>query len=210
MDCLRWKPRGGWKDYYSQDSYTSRAWKSKISLVERFLEITRPRVVWDLGANTGVFSRLAVVKGARVVAMDFDPACTELNYLGDHLGVLPLTVDLTNPSPGIGWRNKERLPIWDRGRPDTILALALVHHLAIGNNLPLDWIASFLSGLCNNLIVEFVPKEDPKVQQMLSARLDIFPDYTQEKFEASFREFFRIEDRQELVDSCRCLYRMVK
>jgi len=201
-----------WSDYYEDDSYTSRAFTCKECVVGNFLEEVRPKLVWDLGANTGLFSRVAGNKGIRVVSFDADPACVEANYLtmkaeGDA-NILPLVFDLTNPSPGIGWENEERLPIWKRSCADTVLALALIHHLAISNNIPLGRIAGFLKGICSSLIIEFVPKSDPKVQKLLSTRDDVFSDYTQEAFEREFSELFVVQESVGIVDSQRVLYLM--
>src|SRR5207249_6622227 len=113
---------------------------------------------------------------------DLDPACVERNYRdavdGDETDVLPLVMDLSNPSPAIGWAGTERMSLADRGPADLALALALIHHLAIGNNVPLGRIAAYLGELCTWLAVEFVPKSDPKVQVLLASREDVFPGYT--------------------------------
>jgi ribosomal protein L11 methylase PrmA len=140
-------------------------------LVREYLRGIASRTVLDLGANTGSFSIVCNVAGSKVVSVDSDPACVEVLYTEfKGLDVLPLVVDLASPSPAIGWDNLERGSFKDRVHVDTVLALALIHHLAIGNNLPLSWIAKFLFELGSNLVVEFVPKSDPKVQLMLSTR----------------------------------------
>ena len=120
------------------------------------------------------------------------------NYLScksqktQHL--LPLTMDLTNPSPSIGWHNKERLSFSDRKKPDAVLALALIHHLAISNNVPFAKIAVFFATLSKKwLIIEFVPKNDSQVQRLLSSRKDIFTNYTKKGFEREFNKVFSIE-----------------
>jgi hypothetical protein len=95
-----------------------------------------------------------------------------------------------------------------RGPADLILALALVHHLAIGNNVPLSSIVEFLSNLGRYLIVEFVPKSDSQVRRLLAVREDVFPDYGQDSFEREFAEHFEISDRAAILDSGRLLYLM--
>ena len=117
-------------------------------------------------------------------------------------------MDLTNPSPALGWAHRERMSLEERGPADALLALALVHHLAIGHNLPLDRIAAFFARLGRTLVIEFVPKSDSQVQRMLRSREDIFPSYTREGFEAAFRSAFRIEEAQPVAGSERLLYRM--
>jgi ribosomal protein L11 methylase PrmA len=169
--------------------------------------------VWDLGANTGIFSRIAAQQGALTVAFDIDPAAVEKNYretlAQDEMRILPLILDLTNPSPGIGWEHQERASLMDRGPADVVLALALIHHLAISNNLPFIKIATFLHQICRVLIIEFVPKSDSQVQKLLSSREDIFGTYDQENFEREFEEFFVIERCEPIQDTERTLYKMV-
>ena len=207
--CIRklgWKPKGVWVDYYSEDDKYIR---HKKELVSNFLDEVNPKIVWDLGANTGLFSDIAGKTGAQVISFDSDPACVEKNYLnGNGPNVLPLLIDLTNPSPNMGWENRERISLKERGNADTILVLALIHHLAISNNLPLKMIAEFLKDICYNLIIEFIPKEDLKVQKLLSTRKDIFPNYTQRDFEAEFSRHFDIREKEKVNSTSRALYLM--
>jgi hypothetical protein len=213
LDQLTWKPKKEWwGNYYQQDSYTSRAYAHKQQIVEDFLSEANPGTVWDLGANIGVFSRLAAAKSRYTVSWDIDPACVELNYRGvighNEVNMLPLVLDLNNPTPGVGWENLERHSFCERGPVDLIMALALIHHLAISNNVPLQRIARFFSRLCSRIIVEFVPKSDPKVLRLLSSRRDIFTEYTQTGFETAFEEFFVLESQVNIEDSQRVLYLM--
>ena len=138
----------------------------------------------------------------------------EKNYLKcfreGETNILPLQIDLVNPSPSIGWENQERMSLLERGPVDTILALALVHHLAISNNLPLDQLASFFTKVCRSLIIEFVPKEDSQVQKLLATREDIFPNYTTEGFEDAFSNFFTIKNKSGIKGSKRILYLMIR
>jgi hypothetical protein len=119
-----------------------------------------------------------------------------------------LLFDLTNPSPAIGWANEERMSLVQRGPTDTVFALALLHHLAISNNLPFARIASFFSKLCKSLIIEFIPKTDSQTQRLLFSREDIFDQYKQPFFEREFSEFFKIERKVSIKDSERTLYLM--
>jgi len=210
---LAWRlPRTEWGDYYDNTNYTADAAAAKKLLVEGHLDRVRPRIAWDLGANTGVFSRLAARKGAFTVSGDVDPAAVEKNYLEiraqGETGILPLFVDLTNPSPGAGWANAERSSLIERGPADVVLALALVHHLAISNNLPLPRIAELFARLGRHLIIEFVPKEDSQVRRLLATRPDIFPGYTREGFEEAFKPRFEVMGRDPVGDSDRTLYLM--
>ena len=210
---LRWEPRGTeWADYYGETNYTDAATARKLALVGEVIDAARPSTVWDLGANTGRFSRLASDRGASTVAFDVDPACVERNYRavverGDR-GLLPLRLDLTNPSPALGWDHGERMSLIERGPADLAMALALVHHLAISGNVPLGRIASFLGRACRALIVEFVPKGDSQVQRLLASRVDVFDEYTKDGFESAFVGHFTIDRAEPIVDSERTLYLM--
>ena len=212
---LKWNPQGTeWVDYYQDDSYTSEGLEHKQRLVGEYLDRAGPGMVWDFGANTGLFSRMASQRGAMTVSFDVDPACVERNYLEVlHSGekrLLPLVLDMTNPSARIGWANEERMSVRDRGPADLVLALALAHHLAISNNVPLGRIADFMARKCNWLIIEFVPKTDPKVRKLLATREDIFTNYTQQDFEMEFSKEFTILDSQRIRDSERTLYLMIR
>ena len=210
---LRWEPQGTeWVDYAEDTNYSAGALQQKGDVLSAFLDRTDSKVVWDLGANTGAFSRVAAGKGILTISADVDPACVEVNYLRcvkeRETNVLPLLLDLTNPSSGVGWENKERMSLIERGPADTVLALALIHHLAISNNLPLDRVAAFFSRICNWLIIEFVPKSDSQAQRLLLTREDIFPDYTQQAFERAFGRHFDIKESVTIEDSERTLYLM--
>ncbi len=215
VNGLTWQPAGSdwnWTDYYQGDSYSVAGFDDKKRLVQAYLQRVQPETTWDLGANTGVFSRLASQSGSFTAAWDVDPGAVELNYRRvveqgeSHL--LPLVLDLTNPSPALGWANQERDSFTTRGQPALVLALALVHHLAISNNVPLEQIARLFANLSEHLIIEFVPKSDKKVQQLLASRQDIFNDYHQAGFETAFATMFDVVDRQPIADSERVLYLM--
>jgi len=201
-----------WSSYTAESqSYSDASLEHKTQTVKNFLARCHPREVWDLGANTGVFSRIACQAGARVITFDQDPYCVEANYLqckSQSLDILPLVLNLANPSPAIGWQNQERRSFLQRASADTVLALALVHHLAISNNLPLPMLADFFAAICLWLIIEFIPKDDPKVQLLLNNREDIFPNYTLEEFERTFSRQFTIEDRTAIAGSKRILFLM--
>jgi len=210
---LKWQPGGTeWAEYYNDINYSPDGLKHKKLIVSEFLDKLNPKSVWDLGANVGIFSRIASSKGIQTVSFDSDPAAVERNYLecvaSGESSVLPLLIDLTNPSPGIGWGNEERMSLLERGPADTVLALALVHHLAISNNVPLANIADFLSRICSSLIIEFVPKTDSQVQRLLLTREDIFPDYRQTAFEHELGRHFTIQSSVRIKDSERTLYLM--
>jgi hypothetical protein len=173
----------------------------------------QPRTVWDLGANNGRFSRVATQCGAEtVVAWDIDPACVDQNYRDvikeRETAIHPLLLDLANPSPGIGWAHCERASLMDRAGVDAVLALGLIHHLAVSNNVPLSEIANFFAKLGKWLVVEWVPKDDSQFQRLLNSRDDIFADYSQGQFEQQFGRYFSLEQGVQLVGTRRTLYLM--
>ena len=193
---LNWKPAGTeWGGYYEITNYSEAAFQHKKDLISAWISRIGPKSVWDLGANDGTFSRLASDQGIFTVAFDIDPAAVERNYRSvksnKEQNILPLLLDLTNPSPALGWHNRERDALLDRAPVDMVLALALIHHLAISNNVPLPQLADFFAEVGKWLIIEFIPKSDSQVQKLLASRKDIFSNYSRESFEEAFMEIGR-------------------
>jgi len=212
---LKWSgDKTEWGNYYSDTNYSDVAFSQKKEFVSKFLKEINPKIVWDLGANTGIFSRLSSDMGINTISFDIDPVAVEKNYLEcikkQEIKLLPLLLDLTNPSPNIGWANNERMSFVDRGPADAILALALIHHLVISNNVPLRKTVEFFKKNCNFLIIEFIPKTDTQVKRLLSTREDIFDEYNKENFEKEFKKDFVIRDEIMIKDSERILYSMEK
>jgi hypothetical protein len=206
------KQETAWGDYYKETNYSARAFRHKHALVRSFLTDVRPRIVWDAGGNNGEFSRDVTGRGIPCISTDSDPHAVEENYQistrkKDRF-MLPLLLDLTNPSPPLGWQGDERLSFMQRGPFSACLALALIHHLAIGNNLPLERIAQFFAATSRHLLIEFVPKDDSQVKKLLSTREDIFPHYTQSHFETSFGRHFHIKKKMPIRTSKRVMYGM--
>ena len=213
VEGLHWNPSGTeWADYTCDNNYTAQSAGAKRERVGDMLRGLGGRRVWDLGANTGEYSRVARSLVPEVIAFDLDPAAVERNYrrvrAEGETGILPLVMDLANPSPAQGWAHGERMSLEERGPADALLALALVHHLAIGHNLPLERIAAFFARLGRRLVIEFVAKSDSQVGRLLRNRPDIFPDYTREGFEAAFSRHFRIDETSPIPGAERILYRM--
>ncbi len=213
IERLTWQPDGTqWANYVQETNYSDAAVASKRDTIRRYLRESNPAVVWDIGANTGVYSRIAREIAPLVISFDIDPAAVERNYrtvrLENETGILPLLMDLTNPSPALGWAHAERMSLEERGPADVVMALALVHHLAIGNNVPLGHVATFMAQLGHNLIIEFVDKEDSQVARLLRNRADIFTDYSKEGFERAFETFFTIDACEQVGDARRWLYSM--
>ena len=215
---LSWEPPPTlWSTYSDHSNYTSAAQEHKRTLTANWLKPIDGRAVpghiWDFGANTGTYSQIAATQtSAYVIALDLDHAAVEHHFRacekrGEHR-ILPLVQDLRNPSAAAGWHHAERRSLADRGPADVGLALALVHHLAIGGNVPLPEIAAFFGHMCSSLIVEFVPKDDSQVQRMLALREDVFAGYSRETFEEAFRRFFCFEQSVTIDGTRRTLYLM--
>jgi ribosomal protein L11 methylase PrmA len=211
---LKWhRTSTAWSNYYqAEHNYSQLGLEQKRQWISQCIEQITPNVVWDMGANTGMFSRIAAANGAFTLSFDIDPGAVELNYRqckSDRTGnLLPLLTDLTNPTPAIGWENRERFSLLDRANADAVLALALIHHLAIGNNLPFDRIASLFRKLGKWLLIEFIPKGDSQVLRLLASREDIFSQYDEEHFILEFQKHFTIHRKDNIPDSDRCIFLM--
>jgi ribosomal protein L11 methylase PrmA len=213
VKSLKWQPGGTeWGEYYTDTNYTKDSHEHKKQLVSDALDTLSPKLVWDFGANDGLFSRIASDKGIQTISFDIDPDAIEKSYVitrkKNETHILPLLFDATNPSPDLGWNNHERMSLTSRGPCDTLMAYALIHHLAISNNVPLVKLAAYFSGLCRSLIIEWVPKDDSQVQRLLTTREDIFPNYTKQGFEESFGQYFDIVESHDVKESKRVLYNM--
>lgn len=208
---LEWTPTGTvWSDYADHTSYTDRATQDKARLVEALARQVTGVRAWDLGANTGRYSRIVAGTGKQVLAFDIDPAAAEQLYRqvrGEVAsGILPLVLDLANPSPGIGWGGAERSSLTARANADLIVALALIHHLAISRNVPLPMIFDFFGDLAPWAIVEFVPKDDPMVRHLLATRRDVFVDYSIDGFRSAALARFAIVAEEQIAESGRVLF----
>lgn len=199
-----------WGDYYDHTNYTADAADHKAKLITAFAKPLKARTALDMGGNNGRFSRTLNGLGIDTLCADIDPNAVEANYrfVQKHgeTAMLPLLVDTTNPGGALGWHNTEREPVHERLQTDLMMALALVHHLAIGNNLPLEKIANYFAAFAPHLIIEFVPKEDSQVQKLLSTRADIFPNYTKEGFETAFSSYFELVKQKPIPQTKRTLY----
>ncbi|MEJ8818270.1 hypothetical protein [Lacibacter sp. H407] len=198
-----------WNNYYDETILSDDYLSAKKEIVSSLLGSLNYSSVIDLGANEGEFSLLCK-KEAMVVSTDFDSACIDSLYQRlkkeKQQHILPLVVDLTYPSPGMGWTNAERTSFFQRKSFDVCLALALIHHLAIAKNISFEQLASFFASICKTLIIEFVPKTDPKVVGMLQWRKDIFEGYTEDQFEVAFEERFILKQKTDVPGSKRTMF----
>ena len=210
----RLESRGGdsaWQSYHSTCSYCDVETSAKDEFVRRAVGRRRRRLTWDLGCNDGRHSLIASENTGFTVAMDSDPSVVDAFYrsldLEGQRSILPLVVDLADPSPAIGWRNEERAKLAERGLPDLTLCLALVHHLSITRNVPLREVVDWLRSLGSELVIEFPHREDPMVQRLLQRkRAAAHPDYHRETFEARLVDQFEVVDSLELTSGTRTLY----
>lgn len=215
INKLTWRPgKTEWGNYYENTNYSANATSHKEEIVRDLATKVKPAVVWDLGGNNGYYSRIVASTGAFVVSWDIDPAAVESNYINTrqqgNTSVLPLIQDLTNPSPDIGWAHRERDALQSRGPVDMIMALALIHHLAISNNIPLKRVAEYFVELGEHLLIEFIPKEDSQVQLLLASRKDIFPEYNKDGFIEAFSYYYEVVDDRLIENSERHLFLMRK
>lgn len=208
---LSWKKRDStWVDYTQDHSYTDTDMSAKLDFVRNAFSSNRWNLVWDLGCNTGAFSTIAADSGSSVVAVDSDHLAIERLYnklkAEGTKSILPLVMNLANPSPSLGWRCQERVTLAQRGKPGLILALALIHHMVITANIPMEEFVDWLAQLGADLIIEFVSKEDPMVQVLLRHRIDQYTEYHIEAFERMLRSHFDIAKQVQLTSGTRTLF----
>jgi ribosomal protein L11 methylase PrmA len=199
-----------WQEYSRQNSYRDSEAEAKRKFVARFVSEHRPRMVWDIGCNTGDYSMTALQAGARsAIGFDFDQGALDLAFdraRSERSCFLPLFLDVTNPAPDQGWSQAERRGLGGRAAADAVLALALIHHVAISKNVPLERVVAWLTSLAPTGVIEFVPKNDPMVVELLSLREDIFPDYNEELFVRSLQQRARIVASETVSASGRKLF----
>ncbi len=211
---LRWKPaRSTWSNYQHEHTYDTGDLERKTAFVRQVVTSRHWRTVWDLGCNTGTYSRLVSERADYVLALDADHLVIDRLFRAlkeeGTTNVLPLVFDIANPSPGLGWRCRERGALAERGSPDLIICLALIHHLVIGRNIPLADLIEWLSGFGAELVIEFVSREDSMVQRLLHNRGDQAFDYSPAIMEASLARHFRDVTKQTLASGRRTLYHAV-
>ena len=208
---------GEWEDYYTDTNYSPLALQAKEAVTEQTAAGTKGSLALDLGANTGHYSALLARHFSQVIAADIDAQAVGRHYLSlrakGEKRILPLVLDLGNPSPSIGWACAERASWMQREKADYICALALTHHLYFSNGIPWREQADFFVSLLaprGALLLEFVPREDSQVERLLAARDDIFPDYTLEKLRAAFSPLFEEREVHSLQGTKRILLFLTK
>lgn len=208
---LNWRvSESEWANYEQFHNYSEEDHKEKAAFVDECLNSTKPRVVWDLGCNTGRFSKIAALHAEQVVAMDFDHFAVERLYREIRQNgvkrILPLVQNVADPSPNWGWRLEERRALAERSRPELILCLALIHHIVISANIPLKEFVDWLASLGPNLVIEYVSREDEKVQTLLRNKADRYQDYSSESLESAVASRCEIRSKKVLGSGNRTLY----
>jgi SAM-dependent methyltransferase len=209
-----YKTSSEWSGYTQTCTYGNEAETFKKRVVREFLVEKKPARVLDLGCNTGEYTRIAAESGAEVLAADADHDAVELLYRdGRDKGrqIHPLVLDLANPTPAIGYLNRERSSFLERGRSNCVLALALIHHLHVSANFPLSLIAELFDALTSDyLVLEFVPREDEMFQRLIQFRRDIYAEYTLENCISSLASRFRLLGRESIPGTHRTLLLLQK
>jgi hypothetical protein len=214
VERLQWKlPDTAWTGYGADPGYADEDREAKERFVAAAAERRTPALTWDLGTNDGNYARIAARSSDYVIAMDADHATVEQLYraLREEDGpagkVLPLVIDLCDPSPDRGWRNLERPALAKRGKPQLTLCLALIHHLSITRNVPVREVVAWLASLTSSLVIEFPTREDPMVKRLLAAKRDEgHADYDLAHFERCLEERFEVHNRLELPSGTRVLF----
>jgi len=185
-----------WGDYAGRNSYGGPEAEDKAKFVKEMVAAVRPQLMYDLGCNSGDYSRAALDAGAeKVIGFDFDHGALEIAYdraRTENLDFLPVWLDAANPSPAQGWNQTERRGLADRADAQALIALAFIHHIAIGRNVPLDMATDWIVSLAPTGVIEFPHKSDPMVQTLLAQREDIFPNYEKDVFEKLLGDRTRI------------------
>ena len=212
VERLQWDPpQGVWTAYGERNTYTDDDARRKDDFVREVAGSRDWGLVWDIGANNGRYSRIAAEGARTVLAVDADEGPVELLYRdlraeGDEQ-ILTLTMNLADPSPGLGWRGLERRALAERGKPDLVLALALIHHVAISANVPVREFIDWLASLGSALVIEFPTREDPMVKKLLAPKREgLHPDYELSFFERCLAEAFEVERSERLESGTRVLY----
>ncbi|MGN6399638.1 MAG: hypothetical protein ACTHMD_04230 [Flavisolibacter sp.] len=205
-------PSGVWSGYYNEAFQREDYVVPKKQIVENWISRVNAYSAIDVGANEGEFSELLAAKNIFTISADFDHYSVNRLYnttkKNNNASILPLIIDFANPSPAIGVNNEERSSFLQRTNTELVLALAVIHHLAIGKNIPFENIAAMFQSLGNWLIIEFVSKEDEKIQLMLQQKKDVYYDYNEEKFITAFKNFYSIIEKAEIGNSGRRLFLM--
>lgn len=204
--------RTTWGNYETDHSYAEASLAAKTSFVQEVVDEKRRRLAWDLGCNTGTFSQIAARNTDYVVALDGDVEAIERLYqrqkAAGAANILPLVMDIANVSPAQGWRGAERKALEDRGKPELILCLALIHHIVISANIPLSEFLDWLRWLGGEVVIESVGRNDDMTRMLLRNRVDQYAELDDSNYERVVGEKFEIVRTQPLKGGTRRLYHL--
>jgi len=212
---LTWKPDlTHWTSYRQAFPHVLQDGYAKSKFVREVCQLYRRKLVWDLGCNDGHFSEIAAENADTVIAMDQDHGCVEIFYkkLAEKKNeqIVPLCVDLLNPSAALGWRGRERARLENRGLPELVLCLGLIHHLVIAGNIPLPEVVDWLASLGAEVVIEFPGKGDLMVKELLRNKPDQYDDYSFAALETALRDCgLQIRHRIDLPSGDRTLLHVV-
>ncbi|MCF8468228.1 MAG: class I SAM-dependent methyltransferase [Sneathiella sp.] len=199
-----------WQDYSTNHSYHDDEKSAKARFIADFAKVVKPEILWDIGCNTGDYTKTALENGAGYsVGFDFDQGALDAAYArarNEKLAFQPLFLDGANPSPSQGWNESERRSMSQRRNADAVIALAFIHHLVIGRNIPLGDAVRWLVGMAPQGVIEFVPKNDPMVLRLLALRQDIFTDYSEETFLKFLSQYADIVKSETVTEAGRSLH----
>ena len=199
-----------WSRYSQTHSYAASDFERKTAFVKKHTAARRPHLLWDLGANTGTFSRIAAQYSEMVIAVDGDHEAVDVLYRevreGREQNIVPLVMDLANPSPGQGWAGRERAPFIGRRSPDMALCLALFHHLRVSANVPVSLLVEWLRSLDATVIVEFINRDDEMFAKLAMNKREDYADYSLENFQSEVDRHFTVEDSMALKGGKRALF----
>jgi SAM-dependent methyltransferase len=208
---LKWEGDGSeWGSYEEFHNYSESDHLLKEAFIEESVNASESSLVWDIGCNTGQFAKIAAQQSRQVIAMDLDHFAVERLYRETrekkNENVLTLVQNIADPSPNWGWRNRERTDLGSRARPDLVMCLALIHHVVISANIPLEEFVGWLSETSDQLIIEYVSRSDDKVKALLRNKEDKYHDYSRENLENELGRHFDIVRQQSLESGNRFLY----
>ena len=205
-------PLSTWADYYANTNYDVDTFAKKKELVAAAFEGRRIGTLWDIGANEGTFSRVVHHTADRVLALDLDHNAVNANFLANSRfaisNISALVYDVVNPTPALGFENAERPALEERCTADVILALAVIHHLSISDNVPFELSAKYFATRGKELVLEFVGRADSQVQRLLKQKNVSYDWYTEENFKGAFSKYFRVMSQHEIPNTDRRIYRL--
>jgi len=213
IDRLDWTPeQTQWTNYNNSLPHVAEDSRVKGEFVRNICQKRHRKLIWDLGCNDGRYSIIASGYADNVIAMDQDHACVDRLYTFSRTSksnILPLRIDIANSSPALGWRGRERKRLEDRGKPELVICLGLIHHLVLAANIPLPEIIDWLASLEGELILEFPSKNDAMVLALLRNKRDQYVDYSIECLESELQKHFEIGARESLPSGERTLFHAI-